>query len=303
MKTTLTNAVFLSLLLSASLVQADDPTYKPYIKGTVTPEEVKAKLEAEKFEIVGEYEVDEPKIKVIVITNDTLKETAAKSTNGGFGAVMRVGIIDKVVSYTNPPYWAYGYRMANGLAEVKTALEKALGNDGEFGSKEGKTEEKLRKYHYAPTMPYFDDPVKLLGTTGFFNKEDNTYSSYTECVETVEAGLKSNEGDKGKTKLVYRVDVPGKDETVFGMGLVGDYEGSDANIMKTLNEYTGKPEHAAYLPYEILCSGNKSYILAGKFRIALSFPDLKMLEFMKIRKAPDSITEAAKASAALPEKK
>jgi len=299
MKTILTNAVFLSLLLSASLVQADEklPTYKPYILGDVAAEDVKAKLEAEKFEIVGEYEVDEPKIKVLVITNDTLKATAAKSENGGYGAVMRVGIIDGVVSYTNPPYWAYGYRMADGLAGMKAALEKALGNKGEFGSKEGKTEEELRKYHYMMGMPYFDKPVKLLGTSGLFGK-DNTYSNYTECVETVEAGLKSTEGDKGKTKFIYRVDVPEKEETVFGMGLVGDYSGADANIMKTLNGYTGKPEHAAYLPYEILCSGSKSYILAGKFRIALSFPDLSMGQFMKISGAPGSIKKAAKAAAA-----
>lgn len=279
MKTILSNAIFLSLFLAASLVQADN--YKPYILGDVAAEEVKFKLEAEKFEIIGEYE-PYAGATVIVVTNDALKETAAKSENGGYGAVMRVAIADGTVSYTNPPYWANGYRMATNLKEVKTALEKALGNKGEFGSTNGMSKTKLRKYHYMFGMPYFDDQEELY-----------TYSTYNDCVKQVEAGLKSD----NKTKFVYRVDIPTKDETVFGMGLVGDHSGADENVMATLNQYSGKPEHIAYMPYELLCSGTKAYILAGKFRIALSFPDLSMWQFMKIRSAPGDIEKAAKAAA------
>lgn len=282
MKTILSNAIFLSLFLAASLVQAD---YKPYILGDVAAEEVKSKLEAEKFQIIGEYK-PYADATVIVVTNDALKQTAAKSENGGYGAVMRVAIGDGAVSYTNPSYWANGYRMATNLEEVKTALEKALGNKGEFGSKNGMTKKQLRKYHYMFGMPYFDDQEELY-----------TYPTYNDCVKQVEAGLKSDQGDKGKTKFVYSVDIPNKDETVFGMGLVGDHAGADENVMATLNQYTAKPEHIAYMPYELLCSGTKAYILAGKFRIALSFPDLSMWQFMQISTAPGNIEKAAKAAA------
>lgn len=288
MKMTLTNAVFLSLFLGASLVQAQT-YYKPYCKGDVAAEEVNAKLEAEKFQIVGEYE-PYAGAKVIVVTNDTLKETATKSVNGSYGAVMRVAITDGVVSYTNPPYWANGYRMATNLEDVKTALEKALGECDQFGSKKGLTKDELRDYNYKPGMAKFDDPIDLLG-------KKNSYDSYAKGVEIVEAGLKSEKRDKGNTKYVYRVDIPGKDETVFGMGVLGDCKGADEKIMKVLNDATGTPKHTAYMPYEILVSGTKAYAFNGKFRIAISFPDLSMWTFGKIMTAPGCIEDAAEAAA------
>lgn len=290
MKTTLTNAVFLSLVLGASLAQAQ--TYKPYCKGDVAAEKVNANLEAEKFQIVGEYEpYEDADVIIIIITNDTLKETAAKSVNGGYGAVMRVAITNGVVSYTNPPYWANGYRLANNLEDVKAALEKALGKCNEFGSKKGLTADKLRDYNYKLGMAKFDDPIDLLG-------EKDSYNSYAEGVKTVETGLKSKIRDKGNTKLVYRVDIPGKDETVFGMGIVSDCKGADKNIMEVLNDATGTPEHTAYMPYEILVSGTKAYAFNGRFRIAISFPDLTMWTFGKLMKAPGCIEDAAEAAAA-----
>lgn len=43
--------------------------------------------------------------------------------------------------------------------------------------------------------------------------------------------------------------------------------------------------------YRIDVPGKKAYMLNGRFRIALSFPDLMMGQFMTISSAPDS-TEA-----------
>jgi len=277
------------LFLAATLVQAT-PTYKPYILATTAEADVKAKLQEQGFEVVGEYEPDLIKVnaKVIVVTNDSLKKTAALSTNGGFGATMRVAITDGVVSYTNPPYWANAYRMATELSDVAKALKEALGHKGEFGSVDGMNSDELREYHYAAFMPYFDEPVKL-----------ETYSNYEKCVETVEAGLKSKEGDKGQTQFVYSVALPDKNETVFGMGVLGsENQGSDQNVMTTLNGFTGNPKHTAYMPYEILCSGKKALMLKGKFRIAISFPDLTYWQFKNIVRAPGAIKAAAKAAAA-----
>jgi hypothetical protein len=62
--------------------------------------------------------------------------------------------------------------------------------------------------------------------------------------------------------------------------------------MKTLNSFTTGEKHTAYLPYEIYISDNKAYILNGKFRIAISFPDLSMGQFMKIKNAPKNIKKS-----------
>jgi len=285
----LSNVLFLVLFLGAAWVQAEEEVrYKPYVLASTSADSVKTNLQAQGFKVVGEYESD-ANVKVIVVTNEELKTTAAQSTtNGGFGAIMRVAITNGVVSYTNPPYWANAYRMKTELGGVVTALKKALGNNGEFGSEYGMSQNELRQYYYAPFMPYFDETVEL-----------ETYPTYQKCTETVEAGLKSEEGAKAQTQFVYRVNIPNKKETVFGMAVFGESEGTDTNVMTTLNESTGKPEHTAYMPYEILCSDTKALILPAKFRIAISFPELKMWPFMMIRGAPDGIKEAAKAAAQL----
>jgi hypothetical protein len=285
MKFRLTQTLFLTLGLCAAGITQAATTYKPYFLGTVAAAEVENKLSEAKFEIVGQYE-PYTGAKVIVVTSDKLKEAATKSTFGGYGAVQRVAITGEVVSYTNPTYWANAYQMNDDLIDVGLKLETALGNAGEFGSKKGLTKKKLRKYHYAVFMPYFTDPVELA-----------THDSYEKAVSAVEAGLKGEKGDQNDTKFVYRVDIAQTKETLFGMQVLGKSEGADAKLMSTLNKYTKQPEHTAYMPYEILVSGKKVYMLAGKFRIAIAFPDLSMLQFMKIRNAPAGIEKAAKAAA------
>jgi hypothetical protein len=56
--------------------------------------------------------------------------------------------------------------------------------------------------------------------------------------------------------------------------------------------------HTAHLPYPMLVSGKKVYTLSGKFRIALSFPDLSMMgagSFMEIMDAPPAIKKSLSA--------
>jgi hypothetical protein len=291
-KLKLSNALFLLLVFGASLAQADP--YKPYVLANTAPAaEVKAKLTAAGFVVVGEYKPYDG-AEVIVVTSDALKTEAAKSDRGGYGAVMRVAISTKndggtQVSYTNPAYWANGYRMKNELGDVAATLKKALGFDKTFGSEDGLTKKKLRKYEYIRwVMPNFTDQVDLA-----------TYPSHKKAVKAIEANLNA---DKGNTTFVYRVDIPGKDQTVFGMGLKGEHDGADKKAMATLSKFTGDPKHTAYMPYEILVSGKKVEMLHGKFRIALSFPDLTMSQFLDIRNAPDGIEKAAKAVAKAAEK-
>lgn len=290
MKFRLTQTLFLTSALCAAGITQAAITYKPYFLGTVPAAEVENKLTEAGFEIVGRYE-PYTGAKVIVITSDRLKEAAAKSTFGGYGAVQRVAITgkEKVVSYTNPTYWANAYRMNDDLIDVGTELEKALGNAREFGSKKGLTKKKLNDYRYMWRMPYFTDPVLLA-----------THANYEKAVSAVEAGLEGEKGDQNDTKLVYRVDIAKTKETLFGMQVLGKSDGADAKLMSILKKSTkkaGNPEHTAYMPYEILVSGKNVYMLAGKFRIAIAFPDMGIWQFKKIFAASKGIAKAAKAAA------
>ncbi len=281
---------FVLSIVQAVPAQAADQTLKPYLlgfrgSGTIEAKlpEVKAALEQKGFQIVGEY-APYPGALVVVVTNEALKVAAAKSAFGAYGAVVRVSLTaagkELQVAATNPRYFAAAYRMKEDLNDVAAMVEQAIGRTAEFGSKDGMTAAKLRKYHYMVMMPYFDDPVKLAA-----------FPSQDEALAAVEAGLAAKRGGAAK---VYRVDLPGKKESVIGVSL-SEGDGADAAIMKVID--IGELKHTAHLPYELVVSDGAVYVLHGKFRIALDFPDLTMGTFMKISGAPSAIEEKLRAVA------
>ncbi len=250
------------------------------IKGNVENAEpvVKSALQNAGFVLVGEYS-PYAGAKILVVTNENLKKTAGKSEFGGYGAAIRVSlteVTDSVqVAWFNPEYMFNIYRMKGNMLAISSALNKALGGAESFGLAEGKSAEDLREYHYKPFMPYFDDPDEL---------ED--YDDHISAVAAVENGLAK--GISG-TKQVYRIDIPGKKQVLFGVAM-SKGEGSDQIIMQKID--LNEKRHTAHLPYEILVSGNTIYALGAKFRIALSFPDLSMMgkgSFMDIMSAPGAI--------------
>jgi hypothetical protein len=280
------------LAFASAAVQADDALLKPFVLGSKGPGTVaekadaaKAALAANGFTVAGTYS-PYANTTIIVVTNDELKSNAAKSEHGGFGAMERVSVVkagnDVQVSYTNPVYWANAYRMASDLKDVSEKLEKALGRVEEFGAK-GLSASKLRKYHYMFGMEYFNEPSVLA-----------EHKSYDDAVKAVETNLAA--GTAGVTK-VYRIDIPGKQETVFGVAMKGKSDADkymdDKYIMSEIDFKDVKS--AAHLPYEILVDGNKTYALYARFRIAASFPDLSMMgsnSFMNIMKSPEAIRKA-----------
>jgi len=285
----------LSALAIASAAQAAGDKMKPFVLAYKTSgdvatveNEVKQKLTNAGFQIAGEYSPYKDAV-VIAVTNDALKKNAAQSDFGGYGAAQRVSVTKNgagiEVSYTNPSYMAAAYRMKGDLSDVAKQLETALGAQQEFGSKNGLTDRKLRKYHYMFGMEYFDDldAHRLV-----------SHKSYDEAVKTVEANLAKGLG--GVTK-VYRIDIPGKQETVFGVGMKkpdrGDKYMSDEYIMNIIDFQS--PKSTAHLPYEILVSGKDVYALYARFRIAIDFPDLSMMgdnSFMNIVESPEAIKKA-----------
>ena len=280
-----------ALALSATLAFAQDVVLKPFVLGSKEPGDLAQKLEATKaaltkagFTVAGSYS-PYPGAAVIGVTNDELRSTAAKSEHGGFGAAMRVAVTkvkDEVqVSYTNPPYLANAYRMAGDLKDTAAKLQTALGRIEEFGAG-GLTPAKLRKYHYTFGMEYFDEPNTLA-----------SYGSHEEALKAVEAGLAA--GKQGVTK-VYRVDVIGKKETLFGVAMKGEGDNKYMDDKYIMSEIDFKDvKSSAHLPYDILVSDNKVYALYARFRIAISFPDLSMMganSFMNIMKAPEAMRTA-----------
>jgi len=248
--------------------------------------DTKSKLSNAGFQIVGEYS-PYPDATIIIITNDALKNNAAASDYGAFGAIQRVTVTkvkDQIqVAYTNPVYMANAYRMKADLADVAAQLKQALGDQGEYGPEKGLSAEDLRDYHYKWLMPYFNDRIELA-----------KFGSYDEAVKKVESTLASE--NKGGVKEVYRVDIPGKSETVIGVNMTGpdnvDCSG-DKYIMSRIDFKDTRS--TGHLPYEVVISNNKVYTLPAEFRIAISFPDLSMMgsnSFASIMCAPTAIQKA-----------
>lgn len=285
--------IALSAVMASASSMAFAEDYMPFVLGSTSSDTVavaankaKTELTSNGFEVVGNY-APNAKTQILVVTNATLKNLAAGSKNGGFGAMERVAVVNRKgqteVSYTNPSYQFNVYKMKGDIAPVQAAMEKALGAQATFGADKAISSSKLREYHYKFLMPYFGDTDELA-----------SYDSHEEAINTIEAGLAAKKGGVSK---VYRIDIPGTKMTVFGVSLSKE-EGADNNILSQIDN--GKYSHAAYLPYEILVNGDEAIALNGKFRIAIDWPSLSMMgsgSFMSIGNSPDDIVNALTAVA------
>lgn len=272
-------------------------TLMPYILGAsssqsvsdLTPVVTKA-LADNQFTVVGSYvPASDNNRMVLVVTHPSLEKTVSQIGGlTGFAATLRVGITREGsvtnVSYTNPVYWGNAY-FRDDFSKVKSnydavdasftsAMKSLDGYKGTpFGSKKGIEADDLHDYHYMLAMPYFDD-TETLGEFG----------SYSEAVAKIDANLKKGVPN---AKLVYKVELPGKDLALYGIALSG--ENGEALFMPKIDILT--PKHTAFLPYEILVMGNEVHMLHGRYRIALSFPDLTMGTFTKIMSTPGDIED------------
>ena len=117
--------------------------------------ETKSALEGQGFTIAGAYQ-PYAGTEIIVVTSDALKQNAAKSEMGGYGAVQRISVTkvgDNVqVAFTNPVYWAAAFRLAGDNAAVRGKLEAALGKGTDFGTPKDLSADDLRGYHYTLMM-------------------------------------------------------------------------------------------------------------------------------------------------------
>ncbi len=283
----------LAFVLSA---QAAETTVQPFVLAYIsnsdfksTVKTVEQKLQKGGFKIVGVYNLDLKKFHpyqaatVICVTSPALLAAAARTSHGGYGAVESVSVTKTdgqiQVAYLNPVYYSYAYRMHADLQPVLEHLGKTLGMEQAFGKK--MTPKSLENYHYTFGMEYFNEPLHL-----------KTYASHAQAVAAVRKNLQAG---KQHTRFVYEVNVPGTDQTVFGVGLDNPNNGNvnDAHIMQVVD--FKKLKGTAYLPYQILVMGNKVEALNLRFRLAVFFPGLSMMgghSFMSLMSAPDAIKNA-----------
>jgi hypothetical protein len=280
-----------AVMSMASMVANAAAEMKPFILGSTGTGAVADKVAGVKesltdngFEVVGEYS-PYATAHIIIVTNDTLKKVAGSHKRGGYAAGQRVAITkvgDQIqISYTNPAYMAAAYHVKGDLSAVTAALGTALGSVKEFGPAEGMDADDIAGYHYTFGMEYFDEPLDLA-----------SYNSYEEAVAAVEKGLAEKAGGASK---VYRIDVPGKKQTLFGVALASSTNKymDDTFIMGEID--FKELRSTAHLPYDILVTGEDVEALHARFRIAINFPDLSMMganSFMNIMPSPDAIKEA-----------
>ncbi len=289
--------LLISIILLTMMGSSGTKKLKPYILGAESHESIVAvetnvikNLKAQGFTVTGRYAPPwDANRRIVCVTSPQLLNAAAKVGGlTGFAAVLRVGITRENgvvnISYTNPFYWGNAYyrddypKVENYYIHVYNMFIRAMKVSGTykgrfFGSKEGIEIDDLREYQYMFGMPEFDDVVEL--------KE---YDSFAQAVSKIDAKLQKG----GKNfKKVYSVKIPGKNLKVYGIAVLGD--NGEKLFMPKID--ISSPKHTAFLPYEILVKDNKAVMLHGRFRIALSFPDLTMGTFTKIMSAPGDIED------------
>lgn len=292
------SGLIIVLLLSINWLSAQN--LKPYILAFETAEsisEIQAKIESglEKngIQVVGKYQPAGDKTRSVIIYSSPELQDAVRKVGGltGFAATLRIGITlengKTLVSYTNPAYWGNAYfrkdfaKVSASYTAVTSHLEKALKECGtfsgkQFGSEKGLSAADLQKYHYMMGMPYFDDTVEL-----------KIFDSYKSALAKIESSVKTGTPN---LKMVYKVAVPESELTLYGFALSGAEGESKFLPIIDINN----PKHTAFLPYEVLVSGNKVLMLHGRYRIAVSFPDLTMGTFSKIMTTPGAIENQLK---------
>ncbi|HET6592136.1 MAG: hypothetical protein GTN86_02910 [Xanthomonadales bacterium] len=294
MKTIAPMIVLALLLQDAPSAWADDPVFRPFIVASTEPGDLETRtgevidaLAEAGFELAGRYS-PLPDTEVLVVTDEELLSIAAQSARGGYAAGQRVSITDRdgtvEVAFVNPLYIEHAYRLEASMQGIHDRLSSALGNLRSCGAGDKKmTGKKLRKYNYMMTMQKFDDPSELA-----------SFGSYQEALEAVETGLADPDDELVK---VYRIDLPGKDQSVFGVGMPsfgGDEEPRSESYQMEIVDFEGCRKRA-YFPYEVLVDGPNVEALHMRFRMAVHFPNLSMTGqhgFTKLMPYPKAVERA-----------
>lgn len=290
--------IFTMLLMIAAFSSiSHSQTLKPYILGSVselsvseTAGQVSENLKSNGFKILGEYMPAGDKNRwLIVFSSEELLQAAGRVGElSGFAAALRIGITEESgkvkITYTNPEYWLNAYfrddysKVESILRPVSSRLDAVMKASGSwfatpFGSNEGFTGEELHSYRYMVGMQRFHNTVVLA-----------EFNSYEDAIDKIESSLIKGVADVEK---VYSLEIPGSKLKLYGFALGGD--SGESKFLPVID--ISAPKHTAFLPYEFLVLDNEVHMLHGRFRIAVSFPDLTMGTFTRIMSTPGDIKD------------
>ncbi len=234
-----------------------------YLRGNIgTIDKAVGALKSGGFEIVGRYQVDSGAITVILFTSKELKSYANRNGKE-FMAVLRA-MVDRSgnLSITNPLYLSKAYmKNQHNKTTAISILHKITSNfEGLKDSKDYLKSSKLPKYHFMFGMPYYEDMIKV-------GKADSSQ----ELIDKI----------KSKKRLVSLVKLE-DDRYIAGVKLTPKTEGFIDKI---------GTKNGLILPYPVIIEKGVAKILAPKYYIAVSYPLLKMSEFMKISDVPGEIED------------
>jgi len=225
---------------------------------------VKTKLTEAGFEVVTTYKVDKKgEYTSIVFTNAALKARANK-TDRGFAAILRVLVNNekKEISITNPIY--FGKAFMQDEFDYQAALKTEASIVAAFGELKNSADaweyEGLSGYHFMMGMPYY---------------EENAVLSEGENADLI---AKAKSYKKGKN-LIFELEIA-EGRTLLGYALGR----KTSKFVKKIGY-----QNAQVLPYTILVEEGKAKMLAPKYYIAVSYPQLTMGEFMTIASVPGAI--------------
>lgn len=227
---------------------------------------VQKQLTGAGYKVLGVYEPYET-AKIFIITDNTILRAATKTKHGGFGAALRVSVTqiknNVQVSHNNPTYVGIAYNMKSYLTSTRQKLAKTLGYVKDFGGK-GIASNELGDYNYG---------IGLEGFDGFMILAE--HKSHNAALNHMEAGFRKNLKNMQK---VYRIDIPGKKTSIFGISLKSDITDqkflNDKYVMDIIDHT--ELRRSAHLPYEVMVIDKKIIIMHPHFRIAVNFPDLRM---------------------------
>ena len=291
--------VFSLLIFISVLIYAQ--SLKPYVAGLKSDKSISAlrTMVQEKFadnniKIIGEYQPANDKNRWLIIFNCDEIEKSVELKGGltGFALALRLAITQEngfsYISYTNPEYWGAAYfrndfksaqKNYQLIAKKLEEIMLAFGSDklSYFGSEDGLDMKELKKYRYMFGMPEFDDTRVIA-----------KFSSYDEAVKAIDKKFKGE--SLRNIEKVYEVERKDQKLKLYGVALSG--KKGESYFMSIIDINT--PKHTAFLPYEFLVVNNEVHMLHGRFRIALSFPDLSMGTFTKIMSTPGDIENQIK---------
>ncbi len=240
------------------------------ISQMMTAEEVSSKLTSAGFEVIGTYEINKKnKLQTVIYTNDTLKKMASKPGRGfaGIGRILIDGTNNQL-SISNPVYFGKAFMQDDAdyatLKGIKDSLTAVFADVKPSDDKWGY--EDLSDYQFMTMMPYYQDSAVVgEGDTAELVKKAESYKS-------------------GKLHL-------------FTLKLADDKYLVGYELSKRTAKFVEKigVQNASVLPYTILIENNEARMLAAKYYLAVSYPQLTMTQFMKIATVPGAIeTELAK---------